>query len=179
MAVILAMTYQKKLGLPQYSSHSCSLSVQVEVSDLSIVEQESTKLYGLLQSAVDLEIQKVGFMPDVAYGIGDSQNGHSQPHNGNGHRANGSNGHHTNGSNGNGGGWKCSDKQKELIEKIVSEHKLDKNDVEQQALEMFNLGVKQLNRLQASGLIEELLEKHGGKGHGRQQFRGRTRARTE
>ena len=29
MAVILQMTYQKKLGLPNYSSHSCSVSLTV------------------------------------------------------------------------------------------------------------------------------------------------------
>ena len=57
MAVIVSMTYQKKLGLPQFSSHSCSLSVQVELTDLSQVQEESSKLYELLQSAVDAEIQ--------------------------------------------------------------------------------------------------------------------------
>ena len=38
--------------------------------DVSVVAQESTKLYSLLQSAVDLEIQQVGFMPEATtYGM--------------------------------------------------------------------------------------------------------------
>ena len=70
MAVILQMTYQKKLGLPNFSSHSCSVSVTTEIPDVSVVAQESTKLYSLLQTAVDLEIQQVGFMPEATtYGM--------------------------------------------------------------------------------------------------------------
>ncbi len=53
MAVILQMTYQKKLGLPNYSSHSCAVSLTVEIADASVAAQESTKLYALLQTAVD------------------------------------------------------------------------------------------------------------------------------
>jgi len=64
MAVILQMTYMKKLGLPNYSSHSCAVSLTVEIADASVAAQESTKLYALLQTAVDNEIQHVGFMPD-------------------------------------------------------------------------------------------------------------------
>src|SRR5688572_658332 len=87
MAVILNVVYMKKLGLPGFSSHSCSISVQVEVTDLSQVEQESSKLYKLLQNSVDAEIREVGFMPNVAYGIGDSKqpNGNGPQSNGNGH----------------------------------------------------------------------------------------------
>lgn len=55
----------------------------------------------------------------------------------------------------------CSDKQKELILKLVEQHSLDKQEVEFLSKEMFGLPVKTLNRLQASGLIEELLERHG------------------
>jgi hypothetical protein len=38
---------------------------------------------------------------------------------------------------------------------------LDKNKVEQLANDRFGKGVKQLNKLEASGLIEELLEQTG------------------
>ena len=57
MAIILQMTYQKKLGLPNYSSHACSVSLTVEIPDASAAAQESMKLYALLQTAVDSEIQ--------------------------------------------------------------------------------------------------------------------------
>jgi len=67
--------------------------------------------------------------------------------------------------NGNGNGhddvWKCTDKQRELILKIVAEHHLDKNAIEALAMDRFNTPVKTLNKLQASGLIDELLQKHG------------------
>ena len=77
---------------------------------------------------------------------------------------------HTNG-NGNGKDvWNCSDKQRDLIIKIVDEHKLDKNDIEKLAQERFGKSVKVLNKLEASGLIDELLEKHGGKQNGRNRF---------
>ncbi|MHA3771609.1 hypothetical protein ACXR0O_08740 [Verrucomicrobiota bacterium sgz303538] len=168
MAVIVSMTYQKKLGLPQYSSHSCSLSVQVEVSDLSQVQEESSKLYELLQSAVDAEIQHVGFMPDTAYGIGESHNDTSNRNgahvsNANGYR-NGTNGHHAPSRNGD--HWNCTDGQKGLILRVVSEGKIDKLEVENMAQQLFGVGVKQCDKSQASQLIEQLLEKTGKKTNG-------------
>jgi hypothetical protein len=161
MAVILAMTYQKKLGLPNFSSHSCSVSVTVEIADASLAAQESSKLYALLQTAVDNEIQQVGFMPDATtYGMDNRAAG-----NGAGRApGNGSNGD----ANGN-GAWRCSEKQRDYIERIVREHHLDKREVENLAIELFGAGVKQLDRLQASGLIDELLERHGGKPRGQRR----------
>jgi hypothetical protein len=73
---------------------------------------------------------------------------------------------HTNGKD----VWNCSDKQRDLIIKIVEDNKLDKNDIEKLAQDRFSKGVKQLNKLEASGLIDELLEKHGGKQTGRNRF---------
>ena len=66
----------------------------------------------------------------------------------------------------------CSDKQKELILKLVEQHGLEKKEVEALAKEMFGLPVKTLNRLQASGLIEELLERHGKAGKKNGEHRG-------
>ena len=76
----------------------------------------------------------------------------------------------------------ASDKQKELVLKLVEQHKLDKKEVETLAKEMFGLPVKTLDRHQASGLIEELIERHGkttsGNGNGRRQssYRRSTRS---
>ena len=77
-------------------------------------------------------------------------------------------------SNGGNGGdnWECSDKQRELIQKIVRENNLDKNEVEGIANELFGHGVKSLNRLAASGLIDELLERYGGQRRNGQRNRG-------
>ena len=153
MAVILQMTYSKKLGLPNYSSHQCSVSVQSEIADLTQITGECKKLYALLQDSVDREIQAVGFLPDATrYGM---NGGGAHP------RAETPNGRDT-----DNGAWQCSDKQRELIEKIVRENQLDKNAVEQIAQDMFGKGVKALNKLDASGLIDELIERHGGRRNG-------------
>ena len=150
MAVILNLTYSKKLGLPNFSSHSCSVSIQSEISDLNQVTGEVKRLYALTQDAVDREIAEVGYLPDATtYGMLPGSNG-----NGAGH---------TNGNGDGNGSWSCSPKQRELIEKIVRENNLDKHQIEDLAQERFGTGVKQLNRLQASGLIDELLERHGDK----------------
>ena len=162
MAVILQMTYQKKLGLPNFSSHSCSVSVTTEIPDVSVVAQESTKLYSLLQTAVDLEIQQVGFMPEATtYGMKNGNGSEDQrPRQPTEDR------------------WACTEGQRGFILRIVNESKLDKNDVENMAQQFFGIGVKQLDKMQASQLIEELLEKTGRKTNGRRpQWRNREQVR--
>ena len=182
MAVILQMTYQKKLGLPNYSSHSCAVSLSVEIADANVAAQESTKLYALLQTAVENEIQHVGFMPDATtYGMNNgsrpSSNGH--PSNGNGSRSD----HPSNGSNGNGHqrngeAWNCTEGQKGFILRIINESSLTKQDVEDMARQLYGAGVTSLDKMQASQLIEELLEKTGKKNGGTQRRWSRQPART-
>lgn len=190
MAVILQMTYQKKLGLPNYSSHSCAVSLTVEIADASAAAQKTGELYQLLQTAVDGEIQQVGFMPDATtYGMNNgsrpSSNGH--PSNPNGSR----NDHPSNGSNGNGNGshrsvasasnngdrWNMTEGQKGLILRVINENNLDKNEVEGMAQQLFGLGVRELDKMQGSQLIEELLEKVGKKPTGQRRWQ-RQPART-
>ena len=139
--ITLEANYSKKIGLPGYSSHQFSVTLKSELADITQAQAESARLYAVLQSSVDHNIQQVGYLPN---GNG-SGNGH-----GNGHtpvpepEA-----------------WKCSDKQRDLILKITDEHKLDKTKVDQLAQDRFGKGVKSLNKLEASGLIEELLEQTG------------------
>ena len=173
MAVILNMTYMKKLGLPNFSSHSCSVSLTVEIPDASQAAQESTKLYALLQTAVDGEIQQVGYMPDAStYGMKPSQNGNGHPSNGNGYQR------QQQPQNRNGDAWNCTEGQKGFIQRIVNENNLNKDDVEATAQQLFGVGVKDLDKMQASQLIEELLEKTGNKGNGRRRWSPRQPART-
>src|SRR5271156_4270194 len=108
MAVILEAAYSKKLGLPNFSSHSYVVSIRTELSDLTQVEAESARLYTLLQQSVDGEIQNVGFLPDAtSYGMNDAE---AQPHHQPPADNNGANG--ANGANGHSNGtWACSDKQ--------------------------------------------------------------------
>ena len=142
--IVLEANYSKKLGLPGYSSHQYSLTVRKEVSDISQVENESRQLFATLQSNVDRDIQNTGFLP----GGNGTGNG-----NGNGHRPSDER-------------WNCSDKQRNLILRKVEENKLDKNEVEKLAQDRFGKSVKALNKLEASGLIEELIAKTGGNGQG-------------
>jgi len=139
MAIKLIGNYAKRLGLPGYSSHQFSVSIETELVDSGDIQGEATRIYHLLQDAVDREIQTTGFVPNEEYGL---PNG--SPHSGPS-------------SSGN-GRWSCSDKQKELILKLVDEHDLDRDVIEELALDRFGSGVKQLNKLQASGLIGELIE---------------------
>lgn len=149
MALKLIANYSKRLGLPGYSSHQFSVCVETEISSIDDVAGESTRLYQTLQQSVDEEIQHTGFVPKEGYGTGNGSKTH-------GDRAV---------SNGTGNGqWQCSEKQRDLILKLIDEHNLDKVVIENLARERFDgLGVKQLNRIQASGLIDELLERVGEK----------------
>ncbi len=138
MSVNLEMSYAKKVGLPEYSSHNFSVSLKTEVARLEDVSGEVERVYRLLQTAVDEQIVNPGFVPGHEQSAPAPKNGvdDSKP-------------------------WKCSDKQKALILKVVAENKLDRVEVEQLAVTRFGHGVALLNKLEASGLIDELLGKTG------------------
>jgi hypothetical protein len=156
MAIKLIANYSKRLGLPGYSSHQFSVSVETELVTTDNIPQESERLYKLLQTNVDNQILQTGFVPPGDYGMEPSgtvsdQESNSPPTN----VSEISNWQH-------GSAWKCSDKQKDLIQKLVAEHDLDKNEIDHLARQRFGKGVRQLNKIEASGLIDELLENHGG-----------------
>ena len=175
MAVLLQMTYSKKLGLPNFSSHSCSVSLQVEIADVSQVTGEAKRLYALMQDSVDREIEQVGYLPDATtYGM----NGSEQPVNGrhingfsNGYLVNGGNGHRTV------EGSPITDKQLDLINKFVRENNVDKQGIERIAVQMFGAGVRSLNRMQASNFIDELFEQYGKKPVNGSRYQRRERSR--
>ena len=167
MALKLIANYSKRLGLPGFSSHQFAVTVETEISNINDVAGESSRLYQLLQQNVDEEIQRTGFVPDEVYGISEQgprngrRNGHSAPANG-----------HANGRAANGEAWACSEAQQSLIIKLVDEHQLDKGQVDDTSREMFGVGVRELNKLQASGLIDRILDENGGRKPNRP--RGRT-----
>ena len=169
MAIKLIATYSKKLGLPGFSSHQFSVSMEAEIAKSDDVPGECERLYQLLQNNIDGQIVNPGFVPSSTYGIDGTPVTNTAPVNGN----NGSSAQ----ANGNGtrspldGQWKCSDKQRDLILELVDEHDLDKHEIEALTVERFGHGVRQLNKMEASGLIDELLEKHC-------QYNGNGRRRT-
>jgi len=166
MAIILEAAYSKKLGLPNFSSHSYVVSIRTELNDISQVPEESTKLYKMLQDAVDKEIQEVGFMPDATlYGMNNgTSNGQQTNGNGTGRRSNGE-------------GTPITPKQLDLINKIVRENNVDKTEVENMSVQMFGAGVTKLNRMQASNLIDELFDQYGKNNGHRGKYQQRETAR--
>jgi hypothetical protein len=183
MAIKLIANYSKRLGLPGFSSHQYSVSVETELVSLADIPAESARLYLLLQSDVDRQMQQTGFVPPLDYGMvpGAPANGTPPPASGSQNHAavNGSapsltgleapvhaNVSATSPANPPAtpldGRWKCSDKQRDLILKLVDEHKLDKHQIEALAVERFGHGVRLLDKMEASGLIDELLDTHGG-----------------
>ena len=163
MALTIEANYSKKVGLPGYSSHQFSLTLKAEITDINQVAAESSRLYRLLQDGVDSSIKEIGWLPEA------------KPTNGNGHHNGHANGHPRTGNggaqqpNGSGEAWNCTVKQQELILKIVDENRLNKSDIEQLAQDRFGKGVKQLNKLDASGFIEELFEKYPSRRNGNGQ----------
>ncbi len=149
MAIKLIANYSKRLGLPGYSSHQFSVSVETELVTTDDVPAEAARLYQLLQSNVDEQMHTTGFVPPADYGMDDAPDRSTASRNGSSRSA----------AN---GAWKCSVKQRELIENLVTEHRLDKTDVESLAVERFGKGVRHLNKVEASGLIDELIDTHGG-----------------
>ena len=158
MAIILEAAYSKKLGLPNYSSHS--LRRQHPHRTLRPLPGRGGKrpALQLLQQSVDNEIQP-GRLPArrhhlrhgtaitpttiaaaTATATATVKTIADRPL----------------GRPGATDVWTCSDKQKEFILKLVDEHHLDKKEVEALAKELFGMPVKTLNRLQASGLIDRL-----------------------
>jgi len=180
MPIILEATYSKKLGLPNYSSHSFTVSLSKELTEMGQVEAESAKLYAQLQQSVDRELSEAGYLPDATlYGMNGSANGTKRQKPGNGSEA----GNGTGRTHGNGNGastasspaangdnpWACTEKQRELILRIVRDNNLDKDEVEATSRQLFGVGIKECNKMQASQIIEDLLEKTGTKGNGRRR----------
>ncbi len=175
MAIKLSANYAKKLGLPHYSSHSFSASIETELTDITQVEAEIARLYGLLQQSVDQEIQHPGFVPESAgsngshssHGLQVVPNGHTFPVNGNAHRAP---------LKPVGDRWNCTDGQRGFILRIVHENQLSKQEAEDLSQQLFGAGVKELNKMQASQLIEELLLKAGQSGSRQSRWQQRPNA---
>jgi hypothetical protein len=145
MAVKLIANYAKRLGLPGFSSHQFSVSVETELHDVENIGAESERLYGVLQHSVDEQIQQTGFVPTGTYGM----TGISGDQNGNGGRE-----QRRNSDAG------ISEKQLDLINRIVRENNANKTEVENLCLQMFGGGVRTLNRMQASNFIDALFEKY-------------------
>ena len=154
MAVKIIANYSKRLGLPGYSSHQFSVSVETELSNTENVSLEAARLYKTLQSAVDKEMQSTGFVPNPEYGSAPPQQVEKDSRATNTPVLNGFQNKQ----------WKASDKQRELVLKLIENTGINIETVEEISEEMFNTGnLPELNKIQMSGLIEELLSRFSKK----------------
>lgn len=144
MAVFLEVTYGKKIGLREYSSHHYSISIRTELTDLTRLEEESARIYRLLQASVDREIRETGFLPDVQERSGKRSN-----------------------SQASGDGcsktplpkkWHCSPKQQELILRLCETNGVQESDLQELSRRLFGAVVADLDKLQASALITEMIK---------------------
>lgn len=158
MAIKLIANYSKKVGLPGYSSVNFALTVETEVSHLREVDHTSRHLYELLQLNVDRQIQNPGFVPEASFGM--DQSGQRSLETANRPEA-----------------WSCSPKQRNFIFKLMDDHKIDMNAIEEKSRLWHALSVKALNKLQASAFIADLIDVYGGKGGSKRASRPTTGSR--
>lgn len=162
MAIKLIANYSKRLGLPGYSSHQFEVSVETEIGNTSELDFAAERLYSSLQSAVDAQIKQVGFVPDASYGSG-GVSGPSLPAmrqvprismqpSGDKRSAPVSSDQQA---------WNCSEKQKQVILSLARKNGMDDSALHDLAVLCFSKGVSQLNKLEASTLIKELMETSG------------------
>lgn len=158
MAIKLIANYSKRLGLPGYSSHQFSVSVETELRDITDADAEMANLYHQLQRNVDTQIQETGFVPSEAYG---SQSGTRQaPQQKPQPQTQEQRPQQED-------VWKCSEKQEQFIYRLMKENNLPLSEVDHLARQRFGLPAMQLNKMQASGLIDALLDQYGSKGKGK------------
>lgn len=161
MAIKLIANYSKRLGLPGYSSHQFEVSIETEIGNTSELDFAAERLYSSLQSAVDAQIKQVGFVPDASYGSAgasgtslsamrkvprlpvppssNSQTPHPEE-----------------------SAWNCSEKQRQVILSLARKNGINDSALHDLAVLCFGKGVSQLNKLEASSLIKELMETSGG-----------------
>lgn len=155
MAIKLVANYSKRLGLPGYSSHQFSVSVETELRDITEADTEIANLYHQLQRNVDAQIQETGFVPSEAYGSQSQQRQAPQQNNQPPVQAQ---------SEPDQDGWSCSEKQESFIRRIMKENNLLPKEIDDLAQRRFGRPAQRLNKAQASGMIDTLLDQYGSKG---------------
>ncbi|MFG6361183.1 MAG: hypothetical protein K1W09_02025 [Akkermansia muciniphila] len=160
MAIKLIANYSKRLGLPGYSSHQFEVSIETEIPHTSELASETERLYGSLQAAVDAQIQQVGFVPDASYGLG-GVSSTARPAIRQVPRLPVPPSSNPRTSHSGEPAWHCSDKQKQVILSLARKNGMNDSALHDLAVLCFGKGTSQLNKLEASSLINELIEKSG------------------
>jgi len=150
MAVLLDITYSKKLGLPNYSSHSLGIGLKAEVANLDEVRGEVEKAYSLLQQSVDSQIVHSGFVSNEDKGEnGTDQVQKTQV------KVNG------NESKTDPDSWNCSVRQRGLIVSVIERNGLDLQVVDDLSQELHGRPMSDLGKAQVSEVIGQVLDRWG------------------
>jgi len=161
MAIKLIANYSKRLGLPGYSSHQFEVSIETEIGNTSELDFAAERLYSSLQSAVDTQIRRVGFVPDASYGSGNIS-GTPLPAMRQVSRLPVQPSSNLRTSHSGEPAWSCSEKQRQVILSLARKNGINDSALHDLAVLCFGKGVPQLNKLEASTLIKELMETSGG-----------------
>ena len=161
MAIKLIANYSKRLGLPGYSSHQFEVSIETEIGNTSELDFAAERLYSSLQSAVDAQIRQVGFVPDASYGSGGAS-GTSLPDMRQVPRLPVPSSSNPQIPHPEESAWNCSEKQRQVILSLARKNGMDDPALHDLAVLSFGRGVSQLNKLEASTLIKELMETSRG-----------------
>ena len=141
MAILLEFKYDKRLGLPGYSSHDFGISLRTKVNNVAEIQEESEKAYRLLQQSVDAQLSNPGFIP--------SENSKKAE----------SKGTQINGMDPK--KWNCTERQRGLILKILSQNDLPESAVEEVAQELHGRSMADLGKMEVSAVIGEVLDRWG------------------
>ena len=145
MAVLLQFDYNKRLGLPAYSSHSFGISMKAEVTDLERIGEEAERAYGLLQSAVDSQIVHQGFVSNESNEVNGSVQGQKvQPK-----------------AKTDPDSWNCTIRQRGLLLSILERNDLDPEVAEDLSLELHGRPMSDLGKAQVSEVIGQVLDRWG------------------
>ena len=145
MAGLLQFDYNKRLGLPAYSSHSFGISMKAEVTDLEKIGEEAERAYGLLQSTVDSQIVHQGFVSNESNEVNGSVQGQKvQPK-----------------AKTDPDSWNCTIRQKGLLMTILERNNLDPEVVEDLSQEIHGRSMSDLGKVQVSAVIGEILDRWG------------------
>lgn len=143
MAIIIESTYGKTIGLPQFSSHRFDVKIKSEIQNIETLPQEAQRVYQILQASIDEQIKNIGYSPASTKGTEQEKT------------------------------WQCSEKQRQLTLDVMRQNNLEHQQVNQLALDLFNKQIEDLNKLEASALLSDLLQKYS-KGSGNKQYARRS-----
>lgn len=144
MPVTLEYAYNKKLGLPGFSSHGVSASIRVDAESVAAALEQMPLLYQMLQAQVDADLQGVGYMPDFRrYGHAPQPATVAPPAVVSAPAAQ----------------WACTPEQRKMISAFARQQKLKRPEVDALCVENFKEPVDALNPDQAARLIQILIER--------------------